>query len=131
MVNSIISSTVDFRIAEEINRLIYKSIVEKLKYVYIVGVSDAEANFVKSFCLTYKGALKEWDNVRLGLIEQEEHMKRLNNLYNDNTIESIIEFKNRNYESDDHIFKLSCEDPTQIDNYPQETPYIMKYELKE
>mgnify|MGYP003395239071 CR=1 FL=1 len=105
------------------------------KYVYVIGISDAEANSIISIHLTYKGALKVWDKERLGLIEQEEHMKNLNKKYN-----KIIENSHPKGEShglycndseDRAIFNFSCEDPTQINNYPNETPYITKYELEE
>ncbi len=42
---------------------------------------------------------------------------------------SEIGFGQETYEK--MIEKLSCENPEEIDNYPHETPYIRKMEVKE
>ncbi len=85
--------------------------------VYIVGDSGPEHNMIRSVHKTRKGALKEWNRLRLGLLG-----------------------KARGYLKDDKYDKemwrrmvknLSCKNPDKMDNYPHETPYIHEYEVRE
>lgn len=91
--------------------------------VFVVGISDAEGNSVVSIHKTYKRALKSWDEERLRLIKEYERLEQYaqDYIHSDGTDSSYIS----------SIFKLHCEDPTQIDNYPHETPYIAEFELEE
>ncbi len=89
--------------------------------VFVVGVSDAESNSIVSIHSTYDGAFKVWHNKRIELLKQYKQMKSYeiarghSHEYNNNW--------NKN------INNLLCNDPKEIDNYPQETPYITTYEL--
>lgn len=87
--------------------------------VFIVGHHGPEHNHIESAHQTYEGALNAWNKLRLELIERVKEMSEFcqKEGYNDNYKEMIE--------------KLSCEDPDKIDNYPQETPYIQKWEVKE
>ena len=90
--------------------------------IYIVGHDGPEHNYIESLHQTYKGALKAWDDLRKELIKDAEEMVEFckedkHDLFSD-TYKEMIE-------------KLSCEDPEKIDNYPHETPYIRKMEVKE
>ena len=85
--------------------------------VYVVGDCGPEHNEIKSLYKTHEGALKAWNAVRLELIRKAKNSVRKTK-WNDEMYEKIIE-------------KLSCEDPEKIDNYPHETPYIQKYEIKD
>lgn len=89
--------------------------------VFVVGVSDAEANEVKSIHSTYDGAFKAWNKERKELIKQFKRMK----------FYEVSQGHSHEYDNtwNKNINNLLCEDPKKIDNYPQETPYITTYEL--
>lgn len=89
--------------------------------VFVVGVSDAEANHIVSIHKTYEGALNTWNKVREELIKTAKEMK----FYN------VSRGYCHSYDSDINkdIDALQCDDPTKIDNYPQDTPYINKYKI--
>jgi len=91
--------------------------------VFIVGVSDAEANRVVSIHKTYDGALKSWNKERKELIKLYKRMKFM----------SVSRGYSHEYDNGDNknIENLSCEDPKVIDNYPLDTPYISEFELEE
>ena len=91
------------------------------KLVYVVGISDAEANSIVSIHRTYEGALKSWNKERIRLIKVYKQSKYI----------SVVRGWSHDFDNGDNIEieNLSCEDPEKIDNYPQETPYISTYEL--
>lgn len=89
--------------------------------VFVVGISDAEANIIISIHETYEGALKIWNNERLRLLKE---VKRLKSFY-------ITRGHSHDYDNtwNEDIKNLQCEDPSKINNYPQDTPYIREYEV--
>ena len=91
--------------------------------IYLIGVSDAEANRVVSIHKTYDGALKVWNKERKELIKLYKRMKFM----------EVARGWSHNYNNNwnDNIIKLFCEDPKTIDNYPLDTPYISEFELED
>jgi len=94
---------------------------EKLKEVFVVGVSDAEANSVSSIHRTHEGALKAWNEERKRLIVQFKQLK-----FYEVARGSIQEYNSR---WNKYINNLQCEDPEKMGNYPLDEPYIAKYKL--
>ncbi len=88
--------------------------MNKIESVFIVGSSDIESNIVDSIHITYDGALKSWNEIRLKLLNRAKHMKELG--YKD-------------YEAE--ITNLLCEDPTKMNNGMNESPYIKEMKLEE
>ncbi len=90
--------------------------------VFVVGISDAEANIIVSIHKTYEGALKIWNKERKELIKLHKKMKFI----------SVSHGYSHEYDNgyNRNIENLSCEDPKTIDNYPLDTPYITEFELK-
>ncbi len=89
--------------------------------IYIVGHDGPEHNHIESLHQTYKGTLIAWNDLRKELIKEAKVMLEF--------CKSEIGFGQETYEK--MIEKLSCENPEEIDNYPHETPYIRKMEVKE
>lgn len=89
----------------------------KLK-IYVVGDHGPEHNSIKSIHKSYNGALKDWNELRLELLQNAKSYLRKKDKMGNDMWERIIK-------------NLSCKDPEKIDNYPQETPYIREYELEE
>lgn len=89
--------------------------------VFVVGVSDAEANNIVSLHETYEGALETWNKERKELIKLYKKMKFMN------VSRGWSHEYDNNYNR--HIDALLCEDPTKIDNYPLDTPYITEYKI--
>lgn len=89
--------------------------------VFVVGISDAEANTIISIHETYKGALKAWNNERMQLLKQFRIMK-----FDDVSQGHSHEYDNR---WNKNIINLSCKNPKKIDNYPLDTPYITEFEV--
>ena len=92
-----------------------------MKSVFLVGISDAEANHIISIHETYEGALKVWNKERKRLINQLKRMKSY----------AVSHGECHDYDNywNKDIKSLMCEDPDKIDSYPQETPYISKHDL--
>lgn len=90
--------------------------------VYVVTISDAESNTIVSIHRTYESALKVWNDERENIIR---NIKK--------TIDALEQREQYNWLKDEMytrmIKNLQCEDPKIIDNYPHETPNIIKYEL--
>lgn len=86
--------------------------------VYLVVISAADDFVVKSIHKTYSGSLKRWDEVRQELIKNMKEEK--------NQLSSKI--FNMMYMP--MIKNLSCDDPKKINNYPHDTPRILKMELE-
>ena len=93
-----------------------KQKVKNLQIVYLVGDHGPEHNSIHSIHKTYKEARKAWNNLRLDLLEE---------------MESFLKKDQTNEMWQCIVKNLSCEDPENIDNYPQETPYIKKYIVEE
>ncbi len=88
--------------------------------IYIVVLSGPESNQIISLHKTYGGAEKSWNKVRLQeLANCEERRKYYKKKLPEDTM------------YDEMISNLSCMDPKKIDNYPWETPHILKYNLEE
>lgn len=89
--------------------------------VFVVSISDAEANTIISIHETYEGALKVWDNERLRLIKE---VKRLKSFW-------VVRGHSHDYDNmlNKDIENLQCEDPEKIYNFPQDTPHITEYEV--
>jgi hypothetical protein len=89
--------------------------------VFIVCVSDAEANSIISVHKTYGGALKSWNEERKRIIKEYKRMKFL----------EVSRGWSHEYDNsyNRNIANLLCEDPTKIDNFPLDTPHIHEYEL--
>lgn len=89
--------------------------------VYVVGISDAESNHIVSIHETYEGGLKVWNK------EREEYIK----VYKRIKFYYVTRGLSHSYDDsyNELIENLSCEDPTKIDNYPLETPYITEFEV--
>jgi hypothetical protein len=85
--------------------------------VYIVGDNGPEHNTVRSIHKTQEGALKAWNQLRIELLEKAKKFLKLDDKSGKEMWQRIID-------------NLSCEDPEKIDNYPQDTPYIRKYEVE-
>jgi len=87
--------------------------------VYVVGDCGPEHNSIASMHRTYKGAFKEWDRIRRMLLnEAKRYLKGNKTRWGKEMYKRMAK-------------NLSCKNPKKIDNYPQETPYIREYELKE
>ena len=88
--------------------------------IYIVGIRDAEQNTISHIHMSYDGALKSFQKVRLELLEDVKRIcfYEMETLRNSNLSQKEIE-------------NLMCEDPKTIDNYPLDTPYIEEFELEE
>lgn len=90
--------------------------------IFIVGHDGPEHNHIESLHQTQEGALKAWNDLRLELIKDAEVMLEF-------CKEDGKNFGTEIYS--DMIKKLRCDNPDEIDNYPHETPYIQKWEVKE
>ena len=114
--------------------------------VYIVGHHGPEHNEIRSIHKTYEMALKEWNELRLELLDDGKHglqsskedAKRrveTGKWQDDKPLEqdSIDYFKKIAEEGEDIsidiVKNLSCEDPEKISNFPHETPYIEEREV--
>lgn len=87
--------------------------------VYIAGDWGPEHNSIAGVHRTYKGAFKEWNRIRKMLLNKARHYLK------DEKTSWGKEMYGRMAKN------LSCRNPKKIDNYPQETPYIQEYEVKE
>jgi len=86
--------------------------------VYVVGDHGPEHNSIRSIHKTYIGALKAWNALRTGLLDESKHsLKKSDSKYEKELYSEIIK-------------NLSCNNPKKIDNFPQETPYIKEYHIK-
>ncbi len=85
-----------------------------VKYVYLVGHAGPEHDFVFKVHETYEEALKTFHKIRNDLLEDAKDMLRKG--YSKEMYERMIK-------------NLSEENPKKIDNFPHETPYIVKKEL--
>jgi len=83
--------------------------------IYMVGDNGPEHNRVRSLHRTYECAFREWNKLRLELLEKAKSF--LNGDRYEKMWKEIVD-------------NLSCEDPEKIDNYPHDTPYIREYELQ-
>ena len=84
--------------------------------VYVVGDYGPEHNSIRSVHQTHKGALKEWNRLRVELLEHAKDFLKKSK-FNKEMWQRMVD-------------NLSCEDPKKIDNYPHETPYIEEYKVK-
>jgi len=89
--------------------------------VFIVGDHGPEHNSIRSIHRTRKGALKEWNKLRVELLRDAISMLKRNK--DDGRF--FREMMKR------IIKNLGCKDPDKIDNYPHETPYIHEWDVKE
>jgi len=85
--------------------------------IFIVGDDGPEHNSIHSVHRTYEGALKVWNDLRLGLLESAKSSLKRDGLSREMWQRMVN--------------NLSSEDPKKIDNYPHETPYIQEYEVEE
>ena len=95
--------------------------------VWLVGVYDAEGNEVEFVCSTHEKALEKFHELRKGLIEQY----RESILLNDDTKDRDIDMSCFNKMYEKMIDRLQEEDPSLIDNYPHDTPYVSEREVIE
>lgn len=126
-----------------------KKTTKNKEFVYLVGHSGPEHDFVMGVHKSYNGAFKAWNKLRLDLLEEakrglkysKEDAKRSlkKGKWNDEdkpfSKETTDYFKkiadNGNSMYLEMIEKLSCEDPKKIDNYPQDTPYVREQEIED
>ena len=90
----------------------YKNTPER---IYLVGWRNAEEQFISKACKSKETALKEWDRIRLNLIEEN-----LRTYYWD--LDSKLYRKIK--------FNLSETDPDKMDNYPHDEPFIQEIDLE-
>jgi len=83
--------------------------------IYIIGICDCEGSRNEYTCVTKELALKRWNEIRLRLIKEN------NELWKDCESKELGEEINKN---------LSETDPTKLNNYPQEQPFIQEIELE-
>lgn len=84
--------------------------------VYVVGDHGPEHNHIRSIHKTYKGALREWNKLRLELLRKARSFMKKD------------KFDKEMWKR--MIKNLSCRNPKKIDNYPHETPFIEEWEVK-
>jgi hypothetical protein len=93
-----------------------------VKEVFVVTVSDAESTHIVSIHETYAGAFEVWNKERLDIIC---NLKK--------TVDALQRLEHYNWQKDEmytRMFEnLQCDDPYTIDNYPHETPQIIKYDV--
>ena len=116
--------------------------------VFIAGDHGPEHNSIRSIHKTYAGAFREWEKLRLELLEdakrgfewsRKEARRKLKEGtgYNGEKLdkESIRYYRNIARNGDEMYIRmiknLKCKDPKKMDNFPQETPYIDEHEVKE
>ncbi|MFZ3077492.1 MAG: hypothetical protein WA139_03495 [Candidatus Aenigmatarchaeota archaeon] len=85
--------------------------------VFIVGDDGPEHNSIRSVHNTYEGALKEWNKIRMELLEKAKRYLK-SDKFDKEMWQKMVK-------------SLECEDPKKIDNYPHDTPYIREWEVKE
>lgn len=95
-----------------------------MTFIWLVGTSDVESNVVRYVCTTKEKALQRWEELRQELIQLELE---------------LIERSKENGESDsynaisyrilENLRKYTT--PEEMDNYPQEQPYVHQMELDE
>ncbi|MEK6886109.1 MAG: hypothetical protein AABX17_04035 [Nanoarchaeota archaeon] len=125
-----------------------KKINKRANYVYVVGDSGPEHNFVLSIHKSYGWAIKAWNKLRQDLIkdakrglqyakeEAKKNLKKGKWDYNSQSFseEDINHLKNTAAKGDEMylemIKNLSCKSPEKMDNYPQDTPYIKRYRIQ-
>jgi hypothetical protein len=102
-----------------------------MKTIFIVGVSDCEANSVVRLCLTKKIAEREILKERDRLVED---WKKLDESYR-NQMKEFCDREGLKCENDDMYSKmienLSSDDYESWDNYPHKVPYIEEREVIE
>ena len=87
--------------------------------IYIVGHRGPEHNKLLGGYKTYRGAFGAWNRLRIKLLEEAR--------------KNIIEDCRKRYDTRMHreqFRNLSCCIPDNMDNYPFETPYIEKIDLR-
>jgi len=89
-----------------------------MKEVYIVIISSCDGTSIKSVHKTYDTAFNKWNEYRKELLQNEIKL---------NEWRATRNYKIYNYS----IKNLECEDPEQIDNFPHDTPQILKYKLED
>ena len=130
-----------------VNAEVNETITNKKRIIYLVGHSGPEHQWVKGAYDSYDKALKVFQKIRLDLLDNaksslewskkdaKEHLDK-GVWYDGEKIseESLKHFKDTADKGSEMyieiIERLSETDPDKIDNYPQETPYIHKEELK-
>lgn len=89
----------------------------KKQIIYLVGDSGPEHNSVRSAHKSYVNAVKDWNKLRLELLNEAKESLKETNKFSKKMYREIVK-------------NLSCKIPNKIDNYPHETPYIFEIELK-
>ena len=88
-----------------------------MKKVYVVGVGNAEGFGIHHICANEELALKRWEEIRQELITHTRE-----------AIEDECMFP-KIYER--MLKNLSETDPKKLDNYPFDTPVLVKHDLEE
>lgn len=92
--------------------------------VYLVGVYDADGSNVAYVCSTNEKAVEKFNELRNGLIKNYKDMIE----FNCDNLKGVDLTKDKeSYEK--VIGRLQEEDPSVIDNWPHETPYILEKEV--
>ena len=100
-----------------------KNITKSKTIIYVVGDHGPEHNSIISIHRTKEGALNAFQEHRKYLLESaKDSLERCKKRSDDEFMVEIYEREVKN---------LKEEDPEKIDNYPQETPYLHKKELKD
>lgn len=90
--------------------------------VWLVGTCDCETTHIAHVCLSEETAMKRWEEIRKELIHENEEMRDYH--------------RGVGYEWGDDAYNrriknLSETDPTKMDNYPQEEPFIRETETED
>lgn len=91
--------------------------------VWLVGTCDCEETHVAHVCLSEETAMKRWEELRRELIDDNERMINYHKEQNDEPWMYAI--------NERMIQNLSETDPTKMDNYPQEEPFIRETETED
>jgi hypothetical protein len=100
---------------------------KKSKPIWIVGTSDCEGGHIEYACKSYESALYRWNEIRLKLIEYLLDLKKHHK-------EDMNDEENWKHWEDDYnkdLRNLAETDPSKMNNYPQDQPYMRKIELEE
>lgn len=91
--------------------------IKKQEKIYVVGDHGPEHNSILSIHKTKKGALNAWDKLRKELLNDSKDALKNSDKFGKEMYSRIVK-------------NLSCKKPEKIDNYPQETPYIIEMILE-
>lgn len=91
--------------------------------IWLVGISDCEMTDVRYACISQRTALKRWEELRSELIKDYKNTMNNRNPKNHISIGDVEMYERI-------LANLAETDPTKLDNYPHEEPFIMEMECE-